>query len=132
MDRTRSASVPLALANLGLKFLLEIVAVGSLFYWGLQATEPPLRGVALGLGAAAALIVVWALVLAPTARSGLTRARKNGLGAVVLLIAAGALAAAGQPTAGVINAVLIVVNAALLILLGDDAARALGDVGHQS
>jgi hypothetical protein len=131
MDRIRSAGFPLVVSNLVLKFLLEVLGVGGLLYWGLQATDHPLGRIVLGVAAAAAFIFVWALALAPTARSGLRRAQKNVAGAVVLLIAASALVAAGQPTAGVIYALLIVVNAALLVLLDEDAARWPGNVDHQ-
>ena len=96
----------LQFANLALKFFLELCAVASIGYWAYEASDQlPLR-VLFGLAAAAIFVVGWGVFLAPTANSG-----------VALLVAAAALAAAGQRTPALIYAVAIAVNAVLLFAL---------------
>ena len=107
----------LQIANLALKFFLELCAVASIGYWAYQASDQlPLR-VLFGLAAAAIFVVGWGVFLAPTANSGLTPVHKDVIGGVVLLVAAAALAAAGQRIPALIYAVAIAVNAVLLFAL---------------
>ena len=78
----------MAVANLALRFVVELVGVGFVGYWAFGLTDGPvLRFVAAGL-AIAAFVAVWGLLLAPNANSGLSQPQKDLLGTVVLLVAA--------------------------------------------
>jgi hypothetical protein len=113
------------LANLALKFFLEIIGLASIAYWAFTvADQLPVRLV-LAVVAAALFIAVWSVFLAPTASSGLSQAQKNVLGGLVLLMAAAALGGAGQPTAALVYAATVIVNAVLLLVVGDGPAAGL-------
>ena len=115
----------LHLFNLALKFGLELAAFVSVAYWAFQAPLPwPLRLLAAA-GAVATLAAGWGRFLAPTARSGLSHIQRDLIGGLVMLLAAAALATAGQPTLAVVFAVVIVLNAALLLELRDRPLPAL-------
>jgi Protein of unknown function (DUF2568) len=115
----------MASANLVLRFALEIAGIGALAYYGLNApVATPLRWIA-AIGLAVALVVTWALVVAPNTVNGLSQAQKDVIGTVLLLAAAGALALAGQTSLAVGFAIAIVVNLILLFVFGQDARDAL-------
>jgi Protein of unknown function (DUF2568) len=111
------------LANLALKFLLEVVGLASVAYWAFTIADQLPARLVLAVTAAALFIGVWGVFLAPTASSGLSQAQKNVLGGLVLLIAAAALGAAGQSTAALVYGAAVIVNAGLLLVLGDDPGR---------
>jgi membrane protein YdbS with pleckstrin-like domain len=99
--------------NAVLRFVLELVGVVALGIWGWTvAGDSPLR-LLVALAAAQALIVVWALLIAPRSRGPLEPRTRFVVGSALLLVAAGALWAAGYPAAAGIFAVLSVVNTAL-------------------
>jgi Protein of unknown function (DUF2568) len=111
------------IANLGLRFIVELLGVAFVGFWGFRAADHPVARVALSVGAMAVFVAVWGRFLAPAATSGLTKVQKDVAGTVVLLFAAGALAAAGQPATGLLYAGVVLLNAALLLVLGGDASR---------
>lgn len=115
--------------NLVVRFIVELLAVGFVGYWGFTASDDTTVRLILGTGAVAVLVVVWGLFLAPTADRGLTRSQKNFLGTIVLLVAAGALAVAGQPLVALVYAVVVIVNVVVLSALGDEVERSLGERG---
>lgn len=121
----------MVLANLALRFIVELLGVGFVGYRGLNASDDPLVRAALGIGAVAVFAVGWGLLLAPNADSGLTKAQKDIIGTIVLLIAAGALAVSGRPTIAIVYAAVVVANAGFLFLRGDDVARSLATFGPQ-
>jgi Protein of unknown function (DUF2568) len=57
----------LTAANLALRFLLELAAIGTLGYWGFRTGSGPLAKAALGLGAPTVAMVVWGTFVAPKA-----------------------------------------------------------------
>jgi hypothetical protein len=116
--------------NLTVRFVVELLAVGFVGYWGFNASNDTLVRLALGIGAAVAFAVVWGLFLAPTSRRGLTTPQKNVLGTILLLVAAGALAIAGQPAVAAIYAVVVILNAAALLVLGDRVTSSLDRFGR--
>ena len=111
--------------NLAVRFVVELLGMAFVGYWGFNLSDDLLVGLALGIGAAVAFAVVWGLFLAPNANRGLTTRQRNILGTIVLLVAAAALAAAGQPTLAAVYAVVVIVNAGLLLALGDRVERSL-------
>ena len=78
----------MAIANLTLRFILELAGIAAFGIWGLAVSSSPI----VAVGAVAAAIVVWALVVAPKARNGLSQAQKDIVGTAILLVAAVALA----------------------------------------
>jgi Protein of unknown function (DUF2568) len=103
----------LAWLNAGLRFVLELVGIVALGIWGWTAAgESPFR-IALAIAAPLVLIAVWARLIAPRSRSPLDPRTRFVVGSGLLLATAGALWAAGHPTAAALFAILIAVNTAL-------------------
>jgi hypothetical protein len=104
--------------NLALRFLLELGGIAALFAWGWSAADSlPVR-LLLAVGAPALLVTAWALVIAPGASNPIPQVARMLLGSGLLLLAAGALAAAGHPGLAAVFAVVIVANTALLLVVG--------------
>lgn len=115
----------MAIVNLGIRFLVELAGVAAVAAWGLHASPDPLVGVLVAAGAAAALIVAWALIVAPNAANRLPQSRRDLIGTGLLLVAAAALSAAGQPALALVFAGLVAVNQLLLIVFRADARAVL-------
>ena len=102
---------------LAIRLAAELVGLVALGYWGASTqTELPAR-IGLWLVAPAALAIVWAIVVAPTARNRLPLAARGLIGTGLLLIAAGALVLAGQPWWAMAFAGVVVVDEALILAL---------------
>jgi hypothetical protein len=99
-----------------LRFLLELVGVVALGYWGVTVgTSLPIQ-VLLAIAAPVALIIVWALFIAPRAIYPIPRLAQAIGGGLLLEIAAVALVLAGLPIAGVVFGTLIAIDTAALAL----------------
>jgi hypothetical protein len=99
-----------------LRFFLELGAVLALGFWGAQtASTMPLQAV-LAIGAPAALIVVWALFVAPRAVYQIPRLAQAVAGGLLLEVAAAALVVAGQPVIGLVFGAIVAVDTAALAL----------------
>jgi len=61
---------------------------------------------------------VWALVVAPKASNAIPQDVRMLIGTGLLLVAAAALAVAGNPVAGLVLGILVVVNQVLVLVLG--------------
>ena len=105
-------------ANLALRFLLELCALVALAYWGFQAGRGLIVKVGLGIGAPLLTAVVWAMLVAPNAAVHLPGLMPFVLGLVILGLAAVAVAAVGHPFLAVIFGVIVVINAALMLVWG--------------
>lgn len=117
----------MAMVNLGIRFLVELAGVVALAAWGLHASSEPLVAALLGAGAAAALVVTWALIVAPNARNRIPQSSRNLIGTGLLLVAASALSVAGQPALAIVFAAVVAVNQGLLIVFRADARVVLAD-----
>jgi Protein of unknown function (DUF2568) len=115
----------MTLANLAARFLLELVGIGAVGYWGYQAVDGMPARIGLAAGGVVALVAVWALVSAPKATNAIGQDVRIIIGSGVLLLAAGALAAAGHPTLAQVLAGAIIINTVLLFALGHELADAL-------
>jgi hypothetical protein len=92
--------------------LLALLAFG---YWGFVTGEGAMKwGLAVGLPVLVA--IVWAVFVAPKAAARLPRLAKLVLGLVILEAAAVALAAAGQPGLATWLAIVVLANAALILI----------------
>lgn len=111
--------------NLAGRFLLELAAIGAVGFWGSQVVGPLPARIVVAIVAAAALIVFWALVVAPKAENAIPADVRVLIGSVVLLLAAGALAIAGQATLGIAFAGAVILNTVLLFILGHDVPATL-------
>jgi hypothetical protein len=115
----------MAIANLALRFFVELGGVAALASWGYQAVDDGPGRIVLAIGASLALIAVWAVVVARNADNPLTQPQRDLIGTGLLLVAAAALFAAGQPVAAVAFGAVVVVNWILLIAFGPAAIEAL-------
>lgn len=104
-----------------LRFFLELGGIVALGYWGVHASKDlPIQAV-LAVGAPVALIVIWALFIAPRAVYPIPRLAQAIAGGLLLEIAAVALVIAGQPFVGLAYGGLIAIDTAALALA--EAAR---------
>jgi hypothetical protein len=118
----------MVIANLAIRFLVELIGVGALAWSAYQA---PLDGVArivVTLGAALGLVVVWALVVAPRAHNGLTQPQRDAIGTGLLALVALAVAGAGEPIAAVVFGAVVIINWVLGIVFRQAAADAIGSI----
>jgi hypothetical protein len=107
-------------ANLALRFLLEIVAVAALAFWGVRTGRSILGDLAFGVGAPLLAAVVWGTFAAPQSDRRLRGRALVGVQLGVLGAGAIALAAAGHPLPGAVFAALVVVTTVLLHLWQGD------------
>ena len=120
------------LANLALRFIVELVGVGALAYAAYQAPLDGFARVAVTVVAPLAFIVFWAVVVAPKAATGFSQRQRDAIGTGLLVLVAVALGLAGQPAAAAVFGAVVLVNWALGVVLGQDASSAIGSVGDRS
>jgi hypothetical protein len=101
-------------ANLLLRFLLELLALGALGYWGFMTGSATLTKVALGVGAPLVAAVVWGTFLSPRAPVQLPWLLVLVLQALVCGSAAAGLVSTGHLTLAVVFGVIVVINAILM------------------
>ena len=107
--------------NLGLAFLLEVAALAALCWWGFHLSGPTWLNVLLGLGAPVVAAIVWGLFAAPRARFKLSMASTLLVKAAVFGCATAALIGSGQAVLGIVFAVVVVANTALIRIGNLDA-----------
>jgi hypothetical protein len=113
------------MAALAMRFFVEVLGIVAVAFWGWQTGPDGIGRIALAVGAAVALIVVWGFVVAPKADNPLRQQARDIIGTVLLLVAAAGLAAAGQPQLALVFAVVIVVDWLALVVIAPDAHQAL-------
>jgi hypothetical protein len=104
---------PLHLANEGLAFLLELVMVAGLAWWGSQAVSGIAGRIALAILTPAAAVIIWALLAAPRARIQLPLPGVLAVKAVVFAGAAVAVYSMGHHALAIGFAVVTAVNTAV-------------------
>lgn len=118
-DRTDRPAIPSLsgrpwwAANEVLAFLVELVALACLFWWGFTLGDGLAVQLLLGAGVLAVAITLWGLFAAPRARFPLPLAGVLVVKAVVLGGGALGLYEVGHPVAAVVMAVVVVVNTGL-------------------
>ncbi len=101
-------------ANLALRFLLELCALGALGYWGFKTGGGLLAKVGLGIGAPLVAAVAWGVFVSPQAPVQLPGLLVLVLQVLVFGLAAAALVATGHQTLALVFGVIIVINAILM------------------
>ena len=105
-------------ANLLLRFLLELCALGALGYWGFKTGSATITKVVLGVGAPLVAAVVWGTFLSPRAPIRLHWGVVLVLQALVFASAAAGLVATGHRSIAVVFVVIVVINAILMYVWG--------------
>jgi hypothetical protein len=105
-------------ANLALRFLLELCALGALGYWGFKTGGGLIAKIGLGIGAPLIAAVVWGTFLSPQAPVRLSGLLVLILQALVFGSAAAGLVATGHRTLALVFVVIVAINAALMYLWG--------------
>ncbi len=113
----------MAMTTLVVRFLVELIGIAAVGYWGLQTSAEGFARVVLAVAASSALIVVWSVVVAPKATNGLSQPQRDVIGTALLLAAAGALAVAGQPTLALAFATVVVIDWSVMVWLGPAAVE---------
>lgn len=103
-------------ANRGLRFLLEVLALLAIAYWGFQSADSLVLGVALGLAAPLVVAVVWGVFGSPRAAIPVSDRGRLLLEGLVFGSATAGLFAVGQPVLAGLFAALVVGNHALMRL----------------
>ncbi|NUR59973.1 MAG: YrdB family protein [Catenulispora sp.] len=101
---------PLHVVNEALAFVLELLALVLLAFWGFKTGSNNAVHLLLGIGAPALMIVVWGAFAAPRARFQLPMAGVLAVKAVVFGAATAAGYAAGWHVFAIVFAVLAAVN----------------------
>ena len=105
-------------ANLALRFLLELCALGSLGYWGVQRGTSVALKVILAILLPLAMAVLWGTFVAPKALLGGTRALRLLLGLLVFFVAAAAIISTGHARLGWMFGAVALVNTVLTYAWG--------------
>ena len=101
-------------ANLGLAFLLELVALASFAFWGFTATDTTTLNVVLGIGVPIVAIVLWGFFAAPQSERRLRGTPYLIFKLAFFTLAIVALYLAGSTTLALIFAVVFALNTALI------------------
>ena len=101
-------------ANLALRFVLELLALAALAWWGVHAGGSIPADIALGAGTPLAAAFVWARYAAPRSARRLRGPARTVLELAVLGAGAAGLAATGHALLAGSFAAVVLVNAVLL------------------
>jgi hypothetical protein len=99
--------------NEGLAFLLELLALGGLAWWGADTGRGLAAKILLGAGAPIAAAVLWGLFAAPRARFQVPLAAVLAVKVIVFGLAAVAGYAIGRHGLAIAFAIVVVVNTVL-------------------
>src|SRR5258705_8878755 len=97
-----------------LRFFLELGSIVALGYWGVHASKDLPAQAVLAVGAPAALILIWALFIAPRAVYPIPRLAQAIAGGLLLEIPAGSPVTAGLPLVGLVFRAPIAIDTAAL------------------
>ncbi len=101
-------------ANLTLRFLLELFALGALGYWGFKTGGGTIAKISLGVGAPLVAAVVWGTFVSPRAPVQLPVLLSFILQALVFGSAAAGLVVTGHRTLAMAFLVVVVINALMM------------------
>ena len=118
----------MGIAAMTIRFIVELLGVAAVAFWGWQTGPEGIGRMALAIGAALALIGVWAFIVAPKADNPLAQPVRDMIGTGLLLAAAAALAAAGQPGIAAAFASVVVIDQLAMIVLGPTTVDAVASL----
>jgi hypothetical protein len=101
-------------ANLALRFLLELCALGALGYWGFKTGNATITKIVLGVGAPLVAAVAWGTFVSPQAPVQLSGLLVLVLQVLIFGSAAAGLVATGNLTVALVFGVTLVINAVLM------------------
>lgn len=101
-------------ANRALRFLLEVLALLAVAYWGFDTGDSLLPRLALGLAAPLVVAAVWGVLGSPQAALPLSDRGRLLLEGLVFGAATAGLYSVGQPILAGLFGALVVVNHALM------------------
>lgn len=108
-------------ANLVVRFLLELCALGALAWWGAATGSTTIASVLLAVAAPLVAAVAWGVFVSPKARIKLPVVRWVVELAVFLCAAAG-LVAIDHPRLALVLLAAYAVNRTLLLVLGEEVS----------
>ena len=100
--------------NLALRFILEVLALVALGYWGFNAGRGTAIRWILALGIPIVAVVLWALFVSPQATLEVPVAVRIAIELAILGAAALALFVTGHPALGIAYAAVVVANRILM------------------
>jgi Protein of unknown function (DUF2568) len=106
-------------ANLAIRFLLELCLLAAFGYWGAGAAGSMVANVVLAIGVPLAVCVVWGCFVAPRAARPLSTVPWIVVQLVLFGLGWAALASRGSSTLGAALFALATVNLAILVFLGE-------------
>ncbi len=110
----------MAIAILAIRFFVELAGFVAFGVAASQLAGGPVAGIV----ASVAVIAVWAVLVAPKARNSLSQPQRDNIGTAVLLLGAAALVVANLALAGIGLAVIVILNAIALRVIGPGARDA--------
>ena len=102
--------------NLAIRFVLEVCALVSLFYWGFQSSQGILMKLGLGIGAPLLIAIIWGVFGSPKAPISLEGFSRLLLELLIFGLASLALDSSGKPTLALIYAITVVINRILMVV----------------
>ena len=105
-------------ANLLLRFLLELSALGALGNWGFHSTSSLLGRLTFGIGAPLIAAVLWAIFVSPNASVPLSTPLWLLVQAGIFGAAMTGLMASGRTSTAWVLGLLVVVNGLLMYVWG--------------
>ena len=105
-------------ANLALRFLLELCALGALGYWGFKTGSGTITKIGLGIGAPLVAAVVWGAFVSPQAPVQLPGPISLLLRVLVFGLAVAALATTGHRTLALMFGTIVLINAVMMYIWG--------------
>jgi Protein of unknown function (DUF2568) len=116
-------------ANLGVRFVVEMAAYAALAYWGVSTGAPPAGRVALAIVAPVSALIVWWMFLAPKAQWHADEPFALVLELAVFAAAAVGLAVSGSAVLGSLLGVVAAGNACVLRVLQRGPVHGVGATG---
>lgn len=99
------------------RFVLELAAVAALAWWGIKTGSDDVSRGVLAVLAVGALIVVWALLIAPRARNGIPPRTRWIIGTGLLLLGPVALYSVGSVDLALLFLALVAIDTFVVLWL---------------
>jgi hypothetical protein len=101
------------LLNLGVSFLLELIMIGALGYWGFNVDRSMAVKIIAGIGAPTVAILLWALFAAPKSEFRFAESLLTIFIFTMFSLGAFALYKSGHPAAALLFIAVVILNTIL-------------------